>query len=48
MAGFSKFYEEYEQPLYRFLLALSRDGHIAEELTQETFYQAFLHIARFD
>ncbi len=48
MAGFSKFYEEYEQPLYRFLLALSRDGHMAEELTQETFYQAFLHIDRFE
>lgn len=48
MAGFSHFYEEYAQQVYRFLLALTREEALAEELTQETFYRAFLHIDRFE
>ena len=33
--------------VYRFLLGLCGDPNLAEELTAETFYQAFLHIGRF-
>ena len=48
MGGFSAFYEQYAPRVSRFLLALTRYGHLAEELTQETFFQAFLHINRFE
>lgn len=33
--------------VYGFLLGLCGDPGLAEELTAETFYRAFLHIARF-
>lgn len=33
-------YQEYANQIYRFLITLCRDEHIAEELTQETFYKA--------
>lgn len=48
MAGFEDLYQTHGKPVYRFLLALSGDEHQAEELLQETFYQAFLHIDRFE
>ena len=48
MAEFSEIYRSYERPLFRFLLALTGDGAMAEELVQETFYQAFLHIDQFE
>lgn len=48
MAAFQKVYEEYAQPVYRFLLSLAGSEDLAEELLQETFYQAFLHIDRFE
>ncbi len=41
-------YEEYAKAVYRFLLSLSRNEQQAEELLQETFYRAFLHIDRFE
>ena len=47
MAGFQKIYEEYAMPVYRFLLSLSGNEALAEELLQETFYQALQHIDRF-
>lgn len=47
MVGFSDIYDEYAKQVLRFLIALSGDVHIAEELTQETFYKAFLHIHQF-
>lgn len=34
--------------MYRFLLSLSGDPALAEELLQETFYQALQHIDRFE
>lgn len=43
MADFEQTYKEYEQMIYRFLLRLCGNEHLAEELTQETFYQAFKH-----
>ena len=48
MSTFTQIYEEYAQPLFRFLFALTGDEDLAEELQQETFYQAFLHIDRFE
>ena len=48
MAGFQNIYEQYSKPVYRFLLALTGDETAAEELLQETFYQALLHIDRFE
>lgn len=47
MAQFTKVYETYARPVYRFLFALTGSEDMAEELLQETFYQAFLHIDRF-
>lgn len=48
MSAFQKTYEEYAQPVYRFLLSLAGSEDLAEELLQETFYQAFLHIDKFE
>lgn len=48
MANLQEIYEEYGKPVYRFLLSLTGDETEAEELLQETFYQAFLHIDRFE
>lgn len=48
MAVFEEVYQEYAQPIYRFLLSLAGDADLAEELLQETFYQAFQHIDRFE
>ena len=33
--------------VYRFLLSLCKDASLADELTAETFYQAYLHIGTF-
>ncbi len=48
MAEFEEIYSTYARRVYRFLLALTRNGSVAEELTQQTFYQAFLHIGQFE
>ena len=41
-------YQRHAQTVYKFLLAKTRDEHLAEELTQETFYQAVRSVDRFD
>ena len=41
-------YEKYSLPLYRFLLSLTGSAQDAEELLQETFYQALKGIDRFE
>ncbi len=48
MKEFQKVYEEFARPVYRFLLSLTGNEDMAEELLAETFYQAFLHIDRFE
>ena len=48
MRGFEELYTSQGKPVYRFLLALTGDEQQAEELLQETFYQALLHIDRFE
>lgn len=48
MSGIQEIYEEYSKPVYRFLLSLTRENGLAEELLQETFYHALLHIDQFE
>lgn len=48
MAVFKDVYQEYGKAVYRFLLSLTGDENLSEELLSETFYQAFLHIDRFE
>ena len=45
---FKEIYENCEPKVYRFLLGLSQNADLAEELTEETFYRAFLHINKFE
>lgn len=47
MTEFNEIYASYGKPVYRFLLRLSGDADLAEELLQETFYQALIHIGKF-
>ncbi len=48
MVTFQEAYEEYAQKLYSFLLSLSGNRALAEELLQETFFQAMQHIHQFE
>lgn len=48
MQPMDEVYCRYAQTVYRYLLSLTRDADTAEELTQETFYQAVRCIGRFD
>lgn len=43
-----KVYQQYAQTVYKFLLAQCHDPDLAEELTQEAFYQAVRSVDRFD
>ena len=47
MDDFEKLCQQNKELVYRYLLALCHDAHLAEELTAETFYRAYLHIDRF-
>ena len=47
MEDFGKIYEEYMQDVYRYVLALSRNSHVEEEITQETFFKALKNIDKF-
>ena len=48
LQSMEEIYQQYAQTVYRYLLSLTRDTDLAEELTQETFYQAIRSIDRFD
>ena len=41
-------YKEYAQSVYKYLISLSRDEDLAEELTQETFYRATYSLSKYD
>lgn len=43
-----KIYREYAQTVYRYLLSRTGDEGIAEEITQETFYQAVRNSSKFN
>ena len=48
MEDLDAIYRRHAAMVYKYLLSLCHDGHTAEELTQETFYQAVRSIDRFD
>lgn len=48
MEAFHDIYEAYANQVKRFLLCLTADGELAEELMQETFYQAVKSIDRYN
>ena len=43
MAGFEQIYEANQGFIYKFLLNYCRDASLAEELTQETFFKAYMN-----
>ena len=47
MPDFEEIYRTYFADVYRYALALSRDAHTAEEVTQETFFRALASIDQF-
>ena len=48
MHSVEQVYKEHAQTVYRYLLSITRDAHLSEELTQETFYQAVKSIGKYD
>lgn len=46
MTDFEKLYKENRELVFRFLLKMCKDSSIAEELAQETFYRAYMNIAK--
>ena len=48
MQPMEEIYQQYARTVYRYLLRMTRDENLAEELTQETFYQAIRTSDRFD
>lgn len=46
--GFDELYQLYFKDIYRYLLSLSKDIHLSEEITQETFYKAIQNLDQFD
>ena len=47
MTEFERVYNEYFRGVYTFVLSLSRNEKIAEEITQETFFKALKGIDKF-
>lgn len=45
MADFEKVFQKYKGFIYKYLLKLCRDESLAEELTQETFFRAYMNIS---
>lgn len=48
MQSIDEIYQKYAQMVYRYLFSQIHDSDVAEELTQETFYQAIKSIGRYD
>ena len=46
--SFTQIYQSYFDPVYRYALSLSGSPHIAEEITQETFFKALNGLKHFD
>ena len=47
MPDFEEVYQRYFADVYKYVLALSGDKHVAEEVTQETFFKALTAIGSF-
>lgn len=48
MQSMDEIYQKFAKTVYRYLLSLTHDSDLAEELTQETFCQAMKSIDKFD
>lgn len=48
MEDMEQIYQQYAKTVYKFLMSQCHNESLAEELTQETFYQAVRSIHRFD
>ena len=48
MKDFELIYEEFHMPIYKYLMRLTGDELLSEELMQETFYQAYKSILRYN
>lgn len=48
MKDFELIYEEFHIPIYKYLMRLTGDELLSEELMQETFYQAYKSILRYN
>lgn len=48
MSEFERIYREQNRRVYAFLLKLCGNSDLAEELTQETFYQAYKSLSRYN
>ncbi len=48
MNEFESIYNEYFKRIYAFLSKMCPDPYLCEEMTQETFYQAFISFHRYD
>lgn len=46
MADFERLYREQYRLVYQILLGLSRDPQLSEELAQETFFRAYINLAK--
>lgn len=47
MGDFEKIYQEHGKTVYSFLLSLSHDEYLSEELTQETMFRAIMNFNSF-
>lgn len=47
MSTLEKLYQRYKVSVFRYLYRMGGDYHLADELTQETFYRAFISLKRF-
>lgn len=48
MENFEKLYKKYYPPLFRYILSLSHNEHVSEDIVQETFFKALKHIDSYD
>ena len=48
IVGFDELYQQYFKNIYHFLLGISKDSHLAEEITQEIFFKALRSLDCFD
>lgn len=48
MKAFDEIYKLYVEDIFKYLVALTQDKDLAEELTQETFYKAYKAIDSFE
>ncbi len=45
---FEKLYDTYYMRVYSFVMTIVKSAHIAEEITQQTFYKALNSLSKFD